>query len=229
MPDAAPVKVAGFVPCKLNSERVPGKNVRELGGTPLVNWCLRTLAAVPEIDETFVYASSDEICRYIEPGSAYTYVQRPPWLDTQDAKVQDFVGEFLKAVKAEVYVLLHITSPFIRASTVSACVSAVLSGKHDSAFAVEELRRFAWFDGQPLNYSLDRPVPRTQDLEPVTCEQGGLYVFRHEVFAEHARRIGDTPLLRPVGPFEGHDIDVEDDFVLAESIVAAGLAQPGSA
>lgn len=212
------MRVVGFVPCKMDSERVPGKNVRPLGGSPLVNHVLRALASVPEIDETFVYSSSDEIGAYIEDGVPYTWLRRPEWLDTQAAKVQDFVGEFLKAVEADAYVLAHITSPFLSSFTISECVRAVAAGGHDSAFAALEERRFAWYGGRPLNYDLGAPVPRTQDLEPVLFEQSGLYVFRREVFSEEARRIGDDPFVRVVDRLEGHDIDDEEDFTLAEMI-----------
>lgn len=217
------IRVAGFVPCKLNSERVPGKNVRPLGGVPLVNHVLRTLTDVPEVEETYIYSSSDAIEAHVKPGVPHTWLQRPEWLDTQEAKVQDFVGEFLKAVDAEVYVLAHITSPFISAATVSDCVRAVTGRGHDSAFAALEERRFAWFGGKPLNYDLAAPVPRTQDIEPVLFEQSGLYVFSREVFETGARRIGDSPYVRVVDRFEGHDIDDEDDFTLAEIIWERGL------
>ncbi len=212
------MRVVGFVPCKMDSERVPGKNVRPLGGSPLVNHILRALAQVPEIDETFVYSSTDEIEAHIEDGVPHTWLRRPGWLDTQQARVQDFVGEFVKAVEADVYVLAHITSPLLAPATISECVRAVAGGGHDSAFVALEERRFAWYGGRPLNYDLDAPVPRTQDLEPVLFEQSGLYVFRREVFTSGARRIGENAFVRVVDRFEGHDIDEEDDFTLAEMI-----------
>lgn len=221
-------RVVGFVPCKLNSERVPGKNVRLLGGSPLVNHILRALAAVPDIGGTFVYSSSDEIERHIEPGVPHTWLRRPAWLDGDEAKVQDFVGEFLKAVEADVYVLAHITSPFLEPGTISECVRAVTEGGHDSAFVALEERRFAWFGGLPLNYDLASPVPRTQDLEPVLFEQSGLYVFRREVFTGGARRIGESAFVRVVDRFEGHDIDEEVDFTLAEMIWESRAADAGA-
>ena len=222
-------RVVGFVPAKLNSERVAGKNIRHLGGTPLVNHALRALGECMDVDETYLYTSTEEIMGYVEPGIAVTWLRRPEWLDTQEAKVQDFVGEFLKAVPdADVIVLLHITAPFISPKTISACVRAVTEAGHDSAFAVVEEKRFAWFQGKPLNYDLAKPVPRTQDIDPVVFEQSGLYVFRRDVFETLGRRIGDSAYLHAVGRFEGHDIDEEDDFTLAEIIYERGLARAES-
>ena len=140
-------------------------------------------------------------------------------LDLASASVQDFVGGFLNDVNADVVVLLHVTSPFISASTVEACVGAVTTGGYESAFAALEIQRFAWYKGMPLNYQPNRPVPRTQDLEPVLVEQSGLYVFTRELFERSARRVADRPYIHVVGSVEGHDIDTLEEFEMAEILV----------
>lgn len=215
------MKVVAFVPSKLNSQRLLRKNVKPLGGRPLVNYVLATLAR-SRVDESIVYASSDEIIPFIEPALPFRYVPRPGWLDEDRAKVQDFVGAFLADVPCDVVVLLHITSPFISAATVDACIEAVTSGRHESSFAALEFRRFAWFRGEPLNYALDQPTPRTQDLEPVLVEQSGLYVFTRELFERTGRRIADDPYIHIVDQFEGHDIDTAEEFAIAEAMLTQG-------
>ena len=60
------MKVAAFVPIKLNNERAPGKNTKRFSdGTPLITHFLKTLAEVPEIDELYVFCSKEEICDYL--------------------------------------------------------------------------------------------------------------------------------------------------------------------
>jgi CMP-N-acetylneuraminic acid synthetase len=97
----------------------------------------------------------------------------------------------------------------------------VTSGRHESAFAALEFQRFAWFRGAPLNYALDQPTPRTQDLEPVLVEQSGLYVFTSDLFRRTKRRIADHPYIHVVDAAEGHDIDTAEEFELAELLLAA--------
>lgn len=217
------MRIVGFVPSKLQSERVPRKNVRPLGNVPLVNYVVRTLNMVELIDNIVIFASEPSITEYIEKGLKCKFMQRPAYLDSNEAKVQDFIGEFLKREEAEVIVLLHITSPFIKPETISECIRNVISGKHDSAFAALEIKRFAWYQGKPLNYSLEEPTPRTQDIEPILFEQSGLYVFRREVFETSGRRISATPFIKLVNLFEGHDIDTIEDFQLAELILEKQL------
>jgi CMP-N-acetylneuraminic acid synthetase len=219
------MRIVGLVPSKLLSRRLPRKNVKKLGGVPLVNYVLRTLQRVERVDESVLFASEDSITRYIEPELPFRFMQRPAYLDEDQATMQDFIGEFLQRDPANVIVLLHITAPFITPDTVDRCVNAVLSGEHDSAFAAHIIQHHVWFDGKPLNYSLDMPQPRTQDLEPVVVEQGGLYVFTREVFETTGHRIGPEALIVNVNAFEGIDIDTRDDFEMAKAIISAGLAE----
>ena len=47
-------KVIALLPMKANSERVKGKNFRELAGKPLFKWILDELLAVPAIDKVVI-------------------------------------------------------------------------------------------------------------------------------------------------------------------------------
>ena len=59
------MKTVAFVPLRLNSQRVAGKNLRLLGGEPLMCHILRTLAGIGEIDEVYAYCSDERICEYL--------------------------------------------------------------------------------------------------------------------------------------------------------------------
>lgn len=217
------MKIVGFIPSKLNSERLPKKNIKKLGGIPLVNYTVRTLNKVDLIDETVIYASEPSIQAYIHRGLNYKFIKRPSYLDIQEVKIQDIIREFLLVHDADIIALLHITSPFLKPSTIKECLEQVASGKHDSAFTANEIRKFCWFRDKPLNYSLDSPTPRTQDIDPVVVEQSSLYVFRREVFEKTGQRISINPFIKNIDHFEGHDIDTPEDFRIAELIVNTGL------
>ena len=125
-------------------------------------------------------------------------------------------------MQADIYVLAHATSPFIRPATIEEAVARVQSGECDSAFSAERIQTFAWYGGRPLNYSLTH-VPRTQELEPVYAETSAFFVFGRDVWCKHHRRIGEHPYVAVTDRIESTDIDNPDDFTLAEAIVAAGL------
>ena len=214
------MKKVAFVPIRLNSQRVEGKNLRLLGGRPLMAYLLQTLTQVENIDEVYLYCSNPDVQQYLPEG--VKFLQRDQSLDSNTTLGEEIFDAFTSAVDADIYILAHATSPFIRSATIADAVARVESGEYDSAFSAERVQTFAWWDGKPLNYSLDR-VPRTQDLEPVYVETSAFFVFKREVWCGKRRRIGERPYMAVTDRIESMDIDNPDDFLLAEAIVAAGL------
>jgi CMP-N-acetylneuraminic acid synthetase len=80
-----------------------------------------------------------------------------------------------------------------------------------------------WYQGKPLNYSLTEPTPKPQDIPPVIFEQSSLYVFSKASYIKNRKRIGDTPFIKYVDHFEGHEISIDEDFKIAELIVNSGM------
>lgn len=215
------MRVVAFAPSRLNSQRVPQKNIKILGGTPLVNYAFGAINKVGSIDEAVLFASEPSICHYIQEGIKYKYLKRPQFLDTQQAKVQDLIGEFLKLDSdADIIVMFHITSPFLRPDTIAECVEKVKSGYYQSAFTAFQINDRCWFKGLPLNCSIRADAEEA--IEPVIVEHS-LYVFKKEVFKTTGQRISNNPYIKIIDHFEGHDIDTPEDFRIAELIVNTGL------
>ena len=214
------MKIVAFTPSRLNSQRVPQKNIKMLGRMPLVNYAIQTMSKIELIDDVVIFASEPSICGYIKEGIKYSYLKRHASLDTQEAKVQDLIREFLKLCDADIIAMFHITSPFLRAETILECLQKVKSEGYNSAFTAFRVDRRCWFKGIPLNFSIsDKP---DQYIVPVIVEHS-LYVFRREVFETTGQRISDNPYIKIIDHFEGHDIDTPEDFRIAELIVNTGL------
>ena len=215
------MKVAAFVPIKLNNERAPGKNTKRFDdGTPLITHFLKTLTSVSEIDELYVYCSKEEIKEYLVPG--VEYLKRPERLDTKEATPQDIISSFMAQVEADIYMVCHCTSPFVKAERFSTCIKKVSSGNHDSAFTGERIQRLMWHEGKPLNFDAAN-IPRTQDLPVYYNEVSAAYVFRKETFETLRRRVGVTPYICEVSGIECVDIDYPEDFEIANAIYMAIL------
>lgn len=214
------MKTVAFVPIRLNSQRIEQKNLRPLGGRPLMTYLLESLAQAKNIDEVYVYCSNPNIAEHLPAG--VKFLRRDERLDSNTTLGAEIYDAFTREVDADIYILAHTTSPFIRTSTIEQAVAAVESGDHDSAFSAERIQTFTWWEGKPLNYSLQH-IPRTQDLEPIFVETSAFFVFRKDVWCEQHRRIGERPYIAITDRIESMDIDNPDDFTLAEAIVAAGL------
>jgi CMP-N-acetylneuraminic acid synthetase len=210
------MKIVAIVPVKLNNERLPGKNTKLLGNTPLIQYILNTLLQVHNIEEIFVYCSDASIKSYLP--SEVKFLRRDQSLDLPTSNFNRIFESFLTVVNAEIYVYAHATAPFITPETVHDCLTHVESGNYDSAFTASEIQDYLWFEGKPLNFDATN-LPRSQDLPPIYRETSGIYVFTKKQYLQTHRRIGNKPYIKNVSPKEAIDINTFEDFELAQMII----------
>lgn len=212
------MKTVAFVPIKLNSQRLPHKNILPIAGHPLCWHVVSSLLQTKGINEVYVYCSDEAVMEYVPKGAVFK--KREKSLDGDLIKGFDIYKSFLREVDADVYVLAHTTSPFIKVSSIENALKHIISGENDSAFSAQRIQTFAWYQGKPVNYNL-RDVPRTQDMDPIWVETSAFYMFRKEIFTVHNRRIGFHPYIQEVSGLEAIDIDEKTDYEMALKLVEA--------
>jgi CMP-N-acetylneuraminic acid synthetase len=210
------MKTVAFVPIRLNSKRVVGKNLKILGDKPLMCYILDTLANVKAIDEVYVYCSQESIKEYLPKN--VKFLKRPEFLDRDETLGKEIYEEFTKTIDADIYVLAHTTSPFMKKDTVENALGKIMNEGYDSAFSCEKVQTFTWYSGKPLNYDL-KEIPRTQTIEPIYVETSAFFMFKRDVWKVHKQRIGFNPYMAQVDKIEGVDIDWPEDFEFAEKIL----------
>ena len=210
------MKTVAFVPIRLNSKRVVGKNLKMLGDKPLMCYVLETLAKAKGVDEVYCYCSNEEVIKYLPEG--VKFLKRPEFLDRDETLGKEIYEEFTKTVDADVYILAHTTSPFMKVETFENALYKIINEDYDSAFSAEKIQTFAWFKGKTLNYDL-KEIPRTQTIEPVFVETSAFFMFKRDVWKVHKQRIGFKPYIALVDKIEGVDIDWPEDFEFAETML----------
>ena len=210
------MKTVAFVPIRLNSKRVVGKNLKMLGGKPLMCYILDTLKNIKKIDEVYVYCSQESIKEYLPEG--VKFLKRPEYLDRDETLGKEIYEEFTKTIDADIYILAHTTSPFMKQETVENALDKIVNDGYDSAFSCEKIQTFTWYNGKPLNYDL-KEIPRTQTIEPVYVETSAFFMFKRDIWKVHKQRIGFKPYMAQVDKIEGVDIDWPEEFDFAEKII----------
>lgn len=209
-------KVVAFVPIKLNSERLPNKNITPFtNGEPLISYILNTLLKVKNVDEIYVYCSDEKIKEFLPDG--VKFLKRSTRLDSSHVKFNEVLTSFAKDVESDIYVLTHATAPFIEAKSFEEGIEKLKSGEYDSAVGVQKVQEFLWMNNKPLNYDLDN-IPRTQDLPLIYAETCGLFIYNRDLIINKERRIGDRPYFVELSKIESIDINEKEDFILADSI-----------
>ena len=209
-------KVVSMIPIKLNNQRLPGKNTMPLGGRAMCEYIFDTVKRIDEISEKYVYCSNESIEKYIPKG--LIFLKRDSYLDGFQVKGLEIIEYFLKDVKADIYVLTHVTQPFTRAESIQEALEKVISGEYDSAFSAIQIQDYCWYQGKPLNYNM-KDIVTTQNLEPVYMETGAFFIFTREVFEKYHQRIGMKPYMKIIDQMEAIDVDTIEDYRMAQMVV----------
>lgn len=222
MTEASLRELIALVPMRHHSERMPGKNYRDLAGRPLYGHILEALGQVPEIKRIVVDTDSPTIKDGIR--RAYPHVQiidRPEHLRAGELSVNRVLEHDVHAIQAAFYLQTHSTNPLLRPETIARAIRAFYESfpARDSLFSVTALHTRLWDpDGRPINHDPGELI-RTQDLAPVFEENSCLYIFERERFLRRGNRIGERPLLFETPAEESIDIDDELAFELAEALL----------
>ena len=221
MPESTP-RIAALVPMRHTSERVPGKNYRDLAGKPLFHHILTTLQACPEISQIVVDTDSPTLMAGLrEHFPAVTILERPDYLRAGEIPMNDILLHDTSQIQADFYLQTHSTNPLLRSETISAAIKTFLKNypANDSLFSVTSLHtRLYDSDGHPVNHN-PAELLRTQDLPPIYEENSCLYIFTRDTLASRNHRIGENPIMFPIDPAEAWDIDEELDFKIADFLM----------
>jgi CMP-N-acetylneuraminic acid synthetase len=208
---------------KAHSERVTGKNFRQLAGKPLFRWILDTLLSLEEVDRVVVNTDARDILadNGLVEGARVLIRDRKQELCGDTISMNLILRDDIDAVPGDIYLMTHTTNPLLGAETIRLGLRRFAEAEDgiDSLFTVNRFQtRFYREDLSPVNHDPDNLV-RTQDLEPWFEENSCLYVFTRDGFLKTGARIGERPLMLETPRLESVDIDEESDWVLAEALL----------
>jgi len=214
--------IVALVPMRHNSQRVPGKNYRLLGGKPLYHYILETLLKCPEINQIVVDTDSPDISIGLnETFPGITLIERPSHLLGDNVSMNEILLYDTEQVSADFYLQTHSTNPLLRPDTISEAIQSFLKKfpKHDSLFSVTRLHTRLWNEnGQAINHD-PKVLIQTQDLPPVYEENSCIYLFTKDVLHLRRNRLGFRPMMFEIPAFEAWDIDEELDFNICDSLI----------
>lgn len=212
------------MPMRHTSERVPGKNYRDIAGVPLFRHIVRTLLACPSVTEVVLDTDSPVIladCARNFP--SVRLLERPKELRDGHIPMNDILLHNVALIDADFYLQTHSTNPLLKSQTIERAIETFLAAwpERDSLFGVTAMQtRLWWGDGQAVNHN-PRVLERTQDLPPVFEENSNIYLFSGDLLEKHKNRIGERPTLFQIDRLEAWDIDDEADFEVACLLLAA--------
>src|SRR5258708_16997965 len=177
----ATLAAVAVVPARGGSKGLPGKNLRTVGGIPLIGRTVRAARASTRLSEVYVSSDDEAILSCARDYGAVPIV-RPAELAGDKSASELALVHALTRVRAdglvpEILVFLQCTSPFTEASDVDRLVEALDDGTYNSALTVSEDHSFLWTldaadRGGGINHVPGKPRAMLQQLPPQFRENG---------------------------------------------------------
>lgn len=216
-------RVLAVIPARGGSKGVPRKNLRMVGGRPLIAWTIAQALAAPSLDRVIVSSEDEEILAVARTWGAETPFVRPQALSADTTPGVDPVLHALEALPGHDYVvLLQPTSPLRSAADIEGCLEHLHACAAPCCVSVSMAAHSPYWmfwmaPSSRLHPVLDGPAPlRRQDLPPAYALNGAVYAARTSWLQQH-RSFLSTDTVGYLMPAERSlDIDTEEDFQQAQ-------------
>ncbi len=226
-------KRLALIPARGGSKRVPGKNIRDFHGKPMIAHPIRAALDSGIFDVVNVSTDSEDIAAVAETYGANVDFRRPPELAddmTPLLPVAKYVAQQF-AERGDVFdtvALLYATSPMLFSQDLKEAVEAFESGD-----ALKPLLAVAPFPcpvewAFRLEGGMLAPVApggfaiRSQDLKPAYFD-AAMFCFYSREFLNRSAGAGSDLVFRgfPVDARRVTDIDTPDQWAMAEAMYRA--------
>ncbi len=222
--------IIAVIPARGGSKSIPDKNIKQLGGKPLIVWSIEVAKRTKEIDRIIVSTDSEKISKIAREQRAEVYI-RPPELATDEALVIDALKNLISSLRkegdnAEIMVLLEPTCPLRSVEDVKKCLNLLVNDGLDSVATFKEAElnpHRAWKinDGRPEVF-IPGAIPwlPRQELPKAYQLTGAVYAFRSSLLGRERRSLLFGKSGAVIMPKERSlDIDDEVDFDILETLI----------
>ncbi|MDR1236221.1 MAG: acylneuraminate cytidylyltransferase family protein [Holosporaceae bacterium] len=224
-------KILAIIPARGGSKGLPGKNIRDLCGKPLVARTIDQAKNCQYIDKIFVSTDSEEIAKVSSDFGIEVPFLRPKKLAADNSSSVDVVAHVLDELEArgeffDYMVLLEPTSPLRKKNDIKSAVEAAIENpdtdgvlslgevhmEHPSI--VKKLR-----NGKIESYFQNTgAVARRQDLDTAYFPYGVIYMIKIESFrlTNKIYTSNMTPYI--IERWQNYEVDDIWDFICIEAI-----------
>jgi len=237
------MKVTAVIPARLESQRLPRKMLRQIGGRPLAVWVYQAVRSSSLLDDVIIATDSEEIlaaCRKHSCNARMT--------STKHRSGTERVHQISQSVEADVYINVQGDEPMIQAAHIEVLVklmenSEIPVGTLKTPASAEDIanpnavkvvtdlnQRALYFSRSTIPYDRDGSHPQY-------FKHLGIYAYRKapldrfvrlpESALERAERLeqlrfldNGIPIYTAETPYDSIGVDTEEDFARVQQLLA---------
>ena len=225
------MNVIAMVPARMGSERLPIKNLALLNGKPLISYAVEA-AKTSGVFSRVVVNSDGDVFENVAQRQGVEFYLRPAELGSSETKSDEVVYDFMQKNPCDAVAWVNPTSPLQTGAEVRDVVNYFFEQQLDSLVTVDNKQVHCVYGGKPLNFQVEEPFAKTQDLEPVQPFVYSVMIWRTQSFMEAYERQGHALLsgklgYYPVSKETSVIIKTDVDLMIAESVLKANAGAQG--
>lgn len=223
--------ILGVIPARSGSKGVKQKNVREVGGKPLIHYTIEAAAECPRLSDVIVSTDSREIANVANEAGGKTPFLRPKGLATDTAPTLDVMQHAIREYEArntctvDVSVLLQPTTPLRNTDDITTSIEMYLRNEECrsvvTCYETTDVHPNIMYEqlGNVLTPLRKDPPERRQEFRPVFVRNGAVYVSERKLLMEDEKLYSETPVGHIMPRERSINIDEPFDLTLAEFLL----------
>jgi len=229
------MEILALIPARSGSKRVPKKNIKPLGGKPLIAYTIEAARKSKYITRIIVSTDSEEIASIAKKYGAEVPFLRPKEISQDSSTEMQFFEHALnwlyenEKYEPELIVLLYPTSPFRKPESIDKAIEKILKyPEADSLRSVRLCREHPYkmwiIEGEYLKPFVEKEDANIHTLAyhllpKVYIQNASIYITKLSTIRDKKSPIGDTVIPFIMDEIESLDINTPFDFQLAEIII----------
>jgi CMP-N,N'-diacetyllegionaminic acid synthase len=219
--------ICAIIPAKGRSTRVPGKNLKDLCGKPMLAYILETAKSATGVDRVIVSTDSEEVKKVAEQYGADVPFIRPASLTEDQVTTREVLQHALdELARIEGYVpdyvlLLYPTSPLLRKERIEEAIEIAIRKDSDSVVSGSLDKGHYWIEveGGWVRLYPQKQV-NSQWQIPLFVENGAIYLTKSHIMKK--QYVADKADIVLMDPDENVDVDYPEDFEKVERMLQEG-------
>lgn len=224
--------ILSIIPARKGSKGILNKNIKELGGKPLISWTIIEAKKSKFIDRLIITTDSDEIAKIgREEGAEIPFI-RPAEISQDNSTATEVILHtlqwFYKNDKSyDYFIYLQPTSPLRKVDQIDQALKLIISDERsDSLVSVSAPSKHPYWMKRINNngfledfFKTDKLYNNRQELPQVYTVNGAIYISKWDVFLEDNSFYKGNCLPFIIEGNSSIDLDTIDDWNYAEYMI----------
>jgi len=211
------MKILGVIPARAGSKNIPNKNIRIIGGHPLIYYSIKNAIDSNYITDVIISTDSDYV-KIIGDQMGVPVKWRDASLCGDTVTLDAVIYDAIPVGEWDYVITLQPTSPTLKSETLDSAINYAISNDLDTLISVINKPHLSWGEKGGVKVPNYTERLNRQYLPPYYIETGAFVISKASVVTANTR-IGEKVDVYEISEDESFDIDNFEDLRSAAAIL----------